>query len=69
MMRTTGVAGWPKVFAAPVQAGEVGRAYEAYGMFSIIYAGRLIADRPIGATGFMNTMRRDAGQPGRTRLR
>jgi GNAT superfamily N-acetyltransferase len=33
-----------------------------YGMFSIIYDGKLIADRPVGARRFMNIMRRDAEQ-------
>ena len=33
-----------------------------YGMFSIIYDGRLVADRPVGARRFMSIMRRDAEQ-------
>ncbi|MDD5327811.1 MAG: GNAT family N-acetyltransferase [Phycisphaerae bacterium] len=31
-----------------------------YGMFSILYDGKLIAERPISATRFMNIMRRNA---------
>jgi len=31
-----------------------------YGMFSIIYDGKLIADRPIGARRFLNIMTKDA---------
>jgi N-acetylglutamate synthase-like GNAT family acetyltransferase len=33
-----------------------------YGMFSIIYDGKLIADRPVSATRFSNIMRKDAEQ-------
>jgi hypothetical protein len=33
-----------------------------YGVFSIIYDGKLIAERPISATRFMNIMRRKAEQ-------
>jgi GNAT superfamily N-acetyltransferase len=33
-----------------------------YGVFSIIYDGKLIAHRPISATRFMSIMRRNAGQ-------
>jgi GNAT superfamily N-acetyltransferase len=40
-----------------------------YGVFSILYEGKLIAARPISATRFMNIMRRNAEQPDRTRLR
>lgn len=40
-----------------------------YGVFSIIYDGKLIAHRPISATRFMSIMRRNAEQPDRTRLR
>jgi GNAT superfamily N-acetyltransferase len=36
-----------------------------YGMFSILYKGRLIADRPISATRFMNIMRKEAEQESR----
>ena len=41
----------------------------AYGVFSILYDGKLIADRPVSATRFMSIMRRNAEQPDRTRLR
>jgi L-amino acid N-acyltransferase YncA len=34
-----------------------------YGVFSILYDGKLIADRPISATRFMSIMRRNAEQP------
>lgn len=40
-----------------------------YGMFSIVYEGKLIADRPVSATRFMSIMRKTAEQPDRTRLR
>jgi len=33
-----------------------------YGMFSIIYDGKLIAHRPVSATRFLNIMTKDAGQ-------
>jgi hypothetical protein len=35
-----------------------------YGMFSIIYEGQLIADRPIGASRFMSIMRRHSALAG-----
>jgi L-amino acid N-acyltransferase YncA len=34
-----------------------------YGVFSILYDGKLIAERPISATRFMSIMRRNAEQP------
>ena len=40
-----------------------------YGVFSILYDGKLIAARPISATRFMSIMRRNAEQPDRTQLR
>jgi hypothetical protein len=33
-----------------------------YGVFSILYDGKLIAERPISATSFMTIMRREAEQ-------
>ncbi len=33
-----------------------------YGVFSILYDGKLIAERPISATRFMNILRREAEQ-------
>lgn len=64
--RTMGLE--PKV--VPVTSAEASRDLPTpYGMFSIVYDGKLIADRPISATRFMNIMRRNAEQADRTRLR
>ncbi len=58
----------PKVVR--VRSAEASRELPTpYGIFSIIHDGKLIAERPVSATRFMNMMRRDAEQPDRPRLR
>ena len=61
--RTLGVE--PKVVR--VRSAKVSRELPTpYGVFSIIYNGKLIAHRPISATRFMSIMRRNAEQTGCT---
>mgnify|MGYP001826753651 CR=1 FL=1 len=49
----------PKV--VPVRSAKASRELPTpYGMFSIIYDGKLIAERPISATRFMSIMRKNA---------
>ena len=64
--RTLGLE--PKVVR--VRSAEASRELPTpYGVFSILHDGKLIADRPVGATRFMSIMRGNAEQPDRTRLR
>jgi hypothetical protein len=59
--RTLGLE--PKV--VPVRSAKASRELPTpYGVFSIIYDGKLIAERPISARRFMNIMRRNAEQVG-----
>jgi hypothetical protein len=59
--RTLGLK--PKVVR--VRSAEASRELPTpYGMFCILYDGKLIADRPISARGFMSIMRRHSALAG-----